>query len=150
MLVLYCKNGSLIVSFGYPLETPNRQDSLEVSMPMTYHLNFTILYTLVRDISDQLWLLSWSEARTFVRSTWKESGCVRAQGLFTSRGKGPEPKEMQWCDWWKQWYPTFGYTLGLGPLFFSMDEMSMWSSRWQFWILISWPQGRVFVATSLR
>jgi hypothetical protein len=35
------------------------------------------------------------------------STSMRTKGLFTSRGKGPEPKEMQRYDWWKHVVPHF-------------------------------------------
>jgi hypothetical protein len=46
--------------------------------------------------------------------------------------KGQSPKKCSDVIGGNKWYPAFGYTLGLGPLFFSMDEMSMWNPRWQF------------------
>jgi hypothetical protein len=40
------------------------------------------------------------------------------KGLFTSRDKGRSPKKCRDVIGGNKWYPAFGYTLGLGPLFF--------------------------------
>jgi hypothetical protein len=54
------------------------------------------------------------------------------RGYLHLKAKGRSSKKCSDVIGGNKWYPVFGYTLGLGPLFFSVDEMSMWIPRWQF------------------
>jgi hypothetical protein len=64
--------------------------------------------------------------RTYIAFEWAIRGCLHLEA------KGQSPKKCSDVIGGNKWYPAFGYTLGLGSLFFSVHEMSMWNSRWQF------------------
>jgi hypothetical protein len=59
-------------------------------------------------------------------------GVDALRGYLHLEAKGRSPKKCSDVIGGNKWYPAFGYTLGLGPLFFSVDEISMWNPRRQF------------------
>jgi hypothetical protein len=54
------------------------------------------------------------------------------RGCLYLEAKGMSTKKCSDGVGGNKWYPTFGYTLGLGPLIILVDEKSMWNLNWQF------------------